>query len=268
MRILRAFRFSIRLGFTIEPLTLKALLSMKEGLLQISRERVYEESLQILRTGNFKQAVKAFKNLDLLSCFLAPLFLPAQAGLEEGMEDSSFWTAPALKDFSKKNVLWMYMFFPFLMQGEGTALTREGRWVSQFSQNFREWKFPTALIKAMNNIFYSACCVLDIRPASLGKKLRILNGEYANEILFLSKNYLKSKKQSTATIDELEKEFLLRTGKTGKLPLPLVDGCDLKAYGVPEDKSMADMLDRLYDIQLEQKITDKQRLLKELSSRR
>ena len=90
--------------------------------------------------------------------------------------------------------------------------------------------------------------------------MRIFGSELSESVLFLSKNYLKNKKLNLNIIDEIEKEFLLRA-PDGKLPGPLINGHDLKTLGVSEDKGMSDMLEYLYDFQLENKIIEKEKLL-------
>ncbi len=50
LRIMRAFRFSAQLGFSIEPKTLEGIEQTKEGLAQISVERIAAEFLKLLLT--------------------------------------------------------------------------------------------------------------------------------------------------------------------------------------------------------------------------
>ncbi len=309
LRILRAVRFSLRLAFEIEPVTLKTLFKMKGLLLKISRERVYEECLKILsgagtgfnmdplkplsenpaqnltllagKTGNFEKALTAFKDLGLLDCFL---FKPGEDsskngstnrtirtdGLKSAGEDSSkgninwefclkFWNKPAPTDLlEKKPFLWVRAFFPLWIEKEKEFLNKDGKWRPTFSKNLKEWKFPVALIRAMNNIFYSSLCLLNIREASLGKKLRMLNSGYSEALLFLCKNYLRNKRLNTDIIDKIKTEF---SAFEGKLPGPLINGHDLEVLKVPKNESRALLLEQLYDIQLERKIKDKTKLL-------
>lgn len=258
LRILRAVRFSTQLNFEIDILTKKTLLEMKDMLLDISRERIYEECFKILKVGDFTKALPAFEELGLLKQFWK---------LSKEVDwtfCSYFWNQPLPFDLmNRKSFLWMQAFYPLLIQKEKEVLNSDGKWESNFSRNLKEWKFPVALIRVMNDIFYSSCCLLDMRKASFGKKLRILDSEISKSVLFLSKNYLKKKKLNTDIIDKIEKEFIIRSSQ-GKLSKPLVKGNDLKSLGIPEDKNMAGILKRLYDIQIEQQIQNKVELLKKL----
>ncbi|MDE0119331.1 MAG: CCA tRNA nucleotidyltransferase [Bdellovibrionales bacterium] len=302
LRILRAMRFSIRLYFEIDSITKKTLLKMKDKLFLISRERIYEECLKMLKTGNFMSTLTAFKELSLLQKFYSPLL--EQVDWPFCLH---FWKSVEFKIPSylraDKNFLWTQAFYPLLIQTENKVLNVKGKWDEAFSCNLKEWKFPISVLRVMNDIFYFSCCLLDIRPASFGKKMRILNSDFSESVLFLSKHYLKSKKLyrtgqespfsrghactselclplgnrsqkpqslnkisiNMNVIDEIQKEFLLRAPK-GQLPDPLIKGNDLKVLGVSEDKGMADMLEYLYDFQLEKKIIEKEKLLKVASS--
>ena len=259
LRILRAIRFSVQLNFKIDTVTKETLFKMKDRLLEISRERIYEECVKILKTGEFQKAAFAFKELGLLRQFWKP------SEEQDWQFSSHFWNQDISSYLMKtKSFLWMQVFYPLLIQKEKEVLSSEGRWASNFSNNFKEWKFPVAVIREMNDIFYSSCCLLGLRNVSLGKKLRIFNSEFSKSILFFSRNYLNKKKLNTDIIDKIEKEFIKRTSQR-ELPKPLVDGNDLKSLGMPEDKNMAEWLERLYNIQLEQQIQDKNELLKKLS---
>ena len=319
LRILRAIRFQLHLGWTIEKNTWQALLKMKESLLKISRERIYEECLKSLKTGKITEARKSFEHLNLLNCFLFPksqqttttspkanttsqqtttlsqqtttlsqkenlkentLFSSSmgvsekEAELDEPAmkagEKKSELDEPSMKTGEKKSELdepayslWLKLFYPFLIADPDYFLTSEGKWQLDFYRNLKEWRFPVSLLKQMNRVFYASCCILEITKAPLGKKLRMLNSEEAKEILSLCRSYLTSKKLNTSPVDKMEKEFVDRATE-GKLPPPLVNGHDLKSLNIPEDDQRSELLDHLYNIQLEQRITNKDTLLKHI----
>ena len=259
LRILRAIRFSIQLNFEIDNSTKDTLFQMKDKLFTISRERIYEEGLKIIKTGCFVKALTAFKELSLLQK-LCPFLEKVDWPFCLNFWQSSESTIPAHL-LTSKNFLWSQAFYPILIQQEKKVLNTNGKWNTIFSHNLKEWKFPISILRTMNDTLYSSCCLLDIRLASLGKKMRILNSDFSESVLFLSKNYLKNKKLSMDIIDKIRKEFLIRA-PDGKLHEPLINGNDLKALGISEDKNMAHILEHLYDYQLEQKIIEKANLLK------
>ena len=65
LRILRAMRFAARLGFSIEADTARAMHALREGLSRISRERVAEELLEILRAPGAWDVLNAFPDVLL-----------------------------------------------------------------------------------------------------------------------------------------------------------------------------------------------------------
>ncbi len=67
LRILRAFRFSAEHGFSIEENTKKAIIEGKEGLINISRERIYAELYRALLGDYAEKAISA-----LIECGLLP----------------------------------------------------------------------------------------------------------------------------------------------------------------------------------------------------
>lgn len=68
LRIMRAFRFSAKLGFEIEADTLKAAYECREGLKSIARERIFNEFLALLLSPYPEGALRAMKELDILDC--------------------------------------------------------------------------------------------------------------------------------------------------------------------------------------------------------
>ncbi|MDE7229977.1 MAG: HD domain-containing protein [Oscillospiraceae bacterium] len=71
LRILRALRFSARLGFTIEEKTKAAMLSRKSDLKKISAERIFSELQQILCGNYIKRVMLEFH--EIFSEILPPL---------------------------------------------------------------------------------------------------------------------------------------------------------------------------------------------------
>ncbi len=71
LRILRALRFSARLGFTIEEKTKAAMLSRKSDLKRISAERIFSELQQILCGNYIKRVMLEFH--EIFSEILPPL---------------------------------------------------------------------------------------------------------------------------------------------------------------------------------------------------
>ncbi len=70
LRMLRAFRFSTTLGFTIDPGTLEEISVHKEGILKTAGERIWQEFLEFLKPANTGNVINLMKEAGLLSCLL------------------------------------------------------------------------------------------------------------------------------------------------------------------------------------------------------
>jgi len=255
LRVLRALRFSIQLNFTLDPNTEKILFKYKTKMLEtISKDRIYVECFKTLQCRQFEKAMRVFKKLGLLKKLWERIELLNWDFCKK------FWNHPVPDELLEdKSFIWALVFYPLLMQ--------EAEYILRNSDNYplgthlKEWKFPIKVIKSIKELFYSSCVILDIKKVSFGKKLRILDSALSEGTVFLTKKYLECKKDEITIINNLEKEFNIRAYK-GRLPAPLVDGHHLKDFGIPENKQMGDMLDKLYDIQIEKQITSRNHLLK------
>jgi poly(A) polymerase len=81
LRLLRAIRFSARLGYAIEEETLAALQAEKEGICDISVERVRDELIRIFTGANAHQALHLLEETGLLEILLPEVY--ALRGVEQ-----------------------------------------------------------------------------------------------------------------------------------------------------------------------------------------
>ena len=79
-----------------------------------------------------------------------------------------------------------------------------------------------------------------------------------------SVSFMMVNKDPVQTLKDIEKtkQIFKALAVQGRLPKPLVNGHDLKALGFKEGKVMAHKLEKLYELQLEQNIKSKKKLLK------
>ena len=265
LRMVRALRFQIQLDFNLDSVTENTIDKMKNSISEISAERVYEECLKMLNTGDFEKTLLAFRKLEIPKAFWS---LPSvhQSSWEFCLQFTGSSVPGELMKY--KSFLWLNVFYPLLCLYKEKVLTDRGKWCAGFSANLKKEKFSKAVMTEMETMFYHSLCLLDFLPVSggqkavsLAKKLRVLDSPLAESVLYLSQKYLKLKNLKTDVLDQIKREFDTRTIK-GKLSTPLVGGEDLKALGVPENKDMAELLEKLYDHQLEHQIKDKDHLLR------
>lgn len=91
LRLLRAVRFSVQLGFKLEPETWQALKKQYQLLKHISAERIRDELFKMLLTPHSAQGIKILNAVGLLGQFLPELV--ATQGVEQGGHHTTgVWT--------------------------------------------------------------------------------------------------------------------------------------------------------------------------------
>lgn len=79
LRIMRAFRFSAQLGFSIEAETLNAARELRLGLLKIARERIFSELIKLLLSPYPMEALELMNETGVLSTVLPQYKLTERA---------------------------------------------------------------------------------------------------------------------------------------------------------------------------------------------
>lgn len=80
LRLLRAVRFAVKLGFSIEDGTRAAIVRRAEGLSRISRERISDEFQKILTSPEPERGVALLTDLGLMPCVLPHGLSPEGTG--------------------------------------------------------------------------------------------------------------------------------------------------------------------------------------------
>lgn len=91
LRMLRAVRFAVQLGFTIEPETWEAIVSEHQRLAIVSIERIREEFTKILRYPNAHEGLQMLLETRLLEVFAQPL-LPMVGCIQNRYHRYDVWT--------------------------------------------------------------------------------------------------------------------------------------------------------------------------------
>ena len=270
LRIMRALRFHVQLDFTLNPATKKAVYDDQKLLAKISKERIYEECVKILQTQKFTKAFFIFKSLQLPSSFFKSL----KTNSLLSKKDQKFFSKPLVLHpalLKNKAFLWLNVFYPLLVKNKSYFLNAKGIFHSKIFASFKKEKFPVAVIKDINRLFYDSLQLMDFSQKKLYKKteqfaenLKILNSQLGQGAFYLCEKYLKIHNLKTQNLSQLKKEFSLRANKSGSLPQPLVSGRDLKSLRVKEGPGMARLLKKLYNEQLIDKISSKKKLLQKV----
>ena len=84
VRLLRVARFVAKLGFTIEPKTLKPVQSMAASLTQVPGSRLFDEMIKLLQTGHAISSLEVLQRLGLVQ----GIFPVLEAALDGGAQDA------------------------------------------------------------------------------------------------------------------------------------------------------------------------------------
>lgn len=91
LRMLRAIRFSVQLGFGIDPEIINAIKAHSALLQHVSGERIRDEFLKMLASDRPKQAIELLDETSLLQQFL-PELLVAKGVKQGGHHTTEVWT--------------------------------------------------------------------------------------------------------------------------------------------------------------------------------
>lgn len=91
LRMLRAIRFAVQLGFHIEPQTYAAITPLAPTLAHVSGERIRDEFLKMLASPEPKRAVLLLDETGLLR-FVLPELLEGKGILQGGHHTTDVWT--------------------------------------------------------------------------------------------------------------------------------------------------------------------------------
>jgi len=255
LRLLRAVRFAARLDFTIEPLTFQAIRSHAGQLRRISPERIAEELRLMLSSVSRGAAWELLWKLDLVHEIFR--FLPVT-------ERSGAGSAP--------------MLFPLVCAGEpvhfGLALAAatlcywlqtRPRVVDVRPLFLREevllaahalrqsLKISNEETEALRETLLGIGPLLADLPPSLAARKRFL----ARPTASLSRgllNAVAAHGMFSDRIVSLQAEFA-DLDKTEVAPPPLITGDDLAALGLAPGPTYKQILDTVYDAQLEANVT-------------
>lgn len=140
LRMMRAVRFATQLGFDIYPDTFEAIARNAERIKIITRERIAEELMKIMRSS---QPSRGWRLLD--QCGLLPLIFPELAALKgietvngRGHKDNFLHTMQVLDNVaSASNDVWLR--WAALLHDVGKARTK--RWDPQLGWTFHNHNF-------------------------------------------------------------------------------------------------------------------------------
>jgi poly(A) polymerase len=273
LRILRALRFAARLDFTIEPATLRALMTDAHHLSRISPERIREELvrlfLEALRPGD------AFRQLEATGVLMVVFpELARMRGQEQPPEfhpegDVFTHTAVMLDRMARRSVR---LIFAVLLHDVGkppTAEYRDGRW--RFENHARagaelareilaRLRFSNDDIEAITHMVGNHMRFQNVSEMRRSTLRTLVGHPEFDDELELHRLDCES---SHGLLDNLEflQNFRLALQSEPALPPRWISGHDLLAMGLPSGPRMGQWLKTAYEKQLEGQFPDRESLL-------
>ncbi|MBO2516765.1 MAG: hypothetical protein CW338_05720 [Clostridiales bacterium] len=259
LRILRAARFSAKLGFTIEENTLSAMKRLAPSLNRVSRERIAQEMSGLLTAENAESVLLQCKEVIFAAIpELAPMDSCPQVSI---YHDRNVWehTALAVKNADRDlTVRWATLLHDI---GKPACHTRDEQGYDHFAghqdegmilarQVLEGLKMPKKLISQVTVLVKEHDITLTdeiVWPllAQLGSETfdLLLKVKYAD--LMAHADWVRPRANGLGTYAAL-KEMLIREGRAMSVQDLAVRGNDLAALGI-RSKAIGETLNRLFE---------------------
>ncbi len=278
LRLLRAVRFSARLGFEIESDTRSAMIELAPKVLTVSPERICEEIARMLADGSRVRAIELLDETGLLAHILPevekmkgveqpPEFHPEGDVFEHSKlclsflpEDASFTLALAtlLHDVGKPAA--------FETRGDRMRYHRHEMLGAKTARSIcRRLKMSRAEIEEVSWLVKKHMVFKDARKMRKSTLKRLLASEHFSALAQLCRADALASTGDTADyeyclnrLQEFTEEQLM--------PAPLLTGRDLIEMGLTPGPIFSVILKKVYDEQLEGNISEKKEAL-ELAAR-
>lgn len=250
LRMLRAPRFAARLGFDIEPHTRRAIEREAPRLGLISRERIGMEMAQMLAAVTRTRAAELCQNLALDAPALDDAHrtgpLPV---LAEMPHDADYPAALAAWAVDRA-----------VNRAPGPA--RDALDNLPVEPLVQRWRDALCLSNEQRDTLASALKrlprLLDWPQLSVAARKRLLARHDAPALLNLARAFIRA--HGGANLHALEQD-IHQLHAQGLNPQPLITGDDLIAEGLKPSPKFKDILEAVYDAQLESRVTTRQAAL-------
>lgn len=237
LRALRAVRFTARLGFDLDPATAQAIHRHARDLQGVSRERIGDEVRRMLLHPHRAAAVQLLESLSLDGPVLEePVHSstgPALAGLPPEIGDAGYPTCLAAWACDRGLAL------------EATAIRKlADRWRKALCLSNEEHEALRDTLAALTDLETSWQSLTTARQ----KRLAGSHPGFGPALLLLQGRNPAARQAADQRVGELSQTH------SGLRPEPLITGDDLIAAGLTPGPAFKQLLDVLYDAQLEDRV--------------
>ena len=260
LRLLRAVRFTARLGFTLDPATTTAIRHHARYLSQISRERIGMEVLAMLSGPRPVLAMDLIQQLRLDGPTLnedhaeptlrfsakLPAPVPAPVALAAWMLDRHL-LLPQASENNLRNLQAVSQAVDEFLRARLDPLLQRMRRALAMSNEHRD---------ALQSLLQLSAHALNWASLPVARRKRLLAHPNWNELRLLLNVFsaITGGDEFLKTIDHESTDLFSQ----GVAPVPLLSGDDLIQLGLQPGPKFKQILDDVYDAQLEDKIRNKE----------
>lgn len=275
LRMLRAIRFSARFSFKIEEKTWRAIKKYSNQIINISSERIFQELDKTLRQGNADTAILMLRDCGLLEIILPEISnligveQPEKYHPEGDVFAHTILALSLLRPDSSSVLAWSVFLHDIGKPSTKTVSDRirfhnHDRVGAEMARNIlKRLRASNSLIKRVEACIENHMNFKNVRHMRLSTLKKLLSRETIDEELELHRidclashgildnyNYLIEKRKVIAS-DRLK-------------PQPYIKGKDLIDMGLKPGPVFGELLSEIYDLQLEEKISNRDEALKVL----
>jgi len=269
LRLFRALRFAVQLGFEIEPSTWKALVSLAPDSKVISPERVRDELVKVFISPNPARGLDLMYDSGLLAVWIPELLeMRGCAQSPEHHPEGDVWVHTRLLLTHLKNPS-PVLAFSALLHDVGKPRTsktepngrirffgHEGVGARMAEEILRRLRFSNDDIGAITACIANHMAFKDAPHMRVSTLKRMLARPTFSEELELHRIDCSSS-HGQLDIHAFLQDKLSEFSQEEIKPKPLVTGHDLQELGAKPGPAMGKILHQLMDEQLEGKITDR-----------
>jgi poly(A) polymerase len=248
LRILRAIRFAAQLDFAIEPRTLEAIVQRAQDVAIVSRERIRDEILKLLKASRRRKGLELLLKTGVLAALFPEL-------------------SKKIDDCESK---WLTAFDRLEASDDETALLALFLW--PYPPAAQDLRLDNQTQDALSHIFRELENALNPSRIAKGELAFILTKSFAPSLLLTADTLARADALAHELGDRTVWNEALRAARPdGVTPTPpLLTGRDLIAMGMKPGPRMGEILHRVFLMQLEGEIATKaeaEKLAKSLSER-
>lgn len=250
LRILRALRFTAQLGFSLDPITKRAIHEFKNPLENISRERVIEEVGKLLLTNKPSLGLKKLIEFHLVNEVLFSGW-PCGFSFDEVTKNID----RVRENSSDLAMLWAVILFPKEQGGE-----------HQVQQFLQQNPFSNSFKKQIVNSHRFFFQLMAQSHSSAENLIQFCDWNFDEKIIVICECFAGENLKKLDILENFKQYYLQKADSHGNLDKPLVNGDDLIRRGQKKGSLLGSLLRQLYVIQIEKELHTKSEVLEVLPS--